>query len=158
MQIFNDIEGFGKENKMFKKYYWSTKVRMIITAVVVIGALNWGSTALGYNLVELLSKNKEFTPITAELIISNKVNTKKKFYKKIKINNSSINNLEINQLVDIYYEFDPYDKLYINIFDKNNANINKNINLVIIYFKNEINLKNFNIIDNFENCYYIKKK
>ena len=68
------------------------------------------------------------------------------------------NNLEINQLVDIYYEFDPYDKLYINILDKNNANINKNINLVIIYFNNEINLKDFNIIDNFENCYYIKKK
>ncbi len=110
------------------------------------------------NKINIISKNKEFTPITAELIISNKINTKKKFYKKIKINNSSINNLEINQLVDIYYEFDPYDKLYINILDKNNANINKNINLVIIYFKNEINLKDFNIIDNFENCYYIKKK
>jgi uncharacterized membrane protein YuzA (DUF378 family) len=57
MQIFNDIESFGKENKMFKKYYWGTKVRMILTTIVIIGALNWGTTALGYNLVELLSKN-----------------------------------------------------------------------------------------------------
>lgn len=57
MNTFNDIEGFGEKNKMFKRYYWGIKVRMILTAVVIVGALNWGATALGYNLVELLSNN-----------------------------------------------------------------------------------------------------
>lgn len=52
-----EIEGFGNKNKMFKKYYWGTKVRMLLTAIVVIGALNWGATAVGYNLVEILSNN-----------------------------------------------------------------------------------------------------
>lgn len=33
-----------------------TKVRMFVTAIVIIGAINWGTTALGYNLVEMLSK------------------------------------------------------------------------------------------------------
>ncbi len=45
------------ENKKFKKDYWETKLRMILTTVVLVGALNWGATAFGYNLVELLSKN-----------------------------------------------------------------------------------------------------
>jgi uncharacterized membrane protein YuzA (DUF378 family) len=30
---------------------------MFLTAIVIIGALNWGTTAVGYNLVELLSNN-----------------------------------------------------------------------------------------------------
>ena len=33
-----------------------TKVRMVVTALVIIGAINWGATTLGYNLVEMLSK------------------------------------------------------------------------------------------------------
>lgn len=44
-------------NKIFKKYYWETKIQMLLTAIVIIGALNWGATAIGYNLVELLSNN-----------------------------------------------------------------------------------------------------
>lgn len=42
-------------DKKSTKYYWSVKLQMLITAVVIIGALNWGTTALGYNLVQLLS-------------------------------------------------------------------------------------------------------
>jgi len=38
------------------KIYTMTRVRMIITAIVIVGAINWGTTALGYNLVEMLSK------------------------------------------------------------------------------------------------------
>ena len=38
------------------KIYAMTRVRMIVTAVVIVGAINWGTTALGYNLVEMLSK------------------------------------------------------------------------------------------------------
>lgn len=50
-----EIENFGnqQQNKMYSKYI---KIRMIITAIVIIGALNWGTTALGYNLVEILSR------------------------------------------------------------------------------------------------------
>jgi len=44
-----------KNNKMYKLYLM-TKVRMIVTAIVIIGAVNWGTTALGYNLVDMLSK------------------------------------------------------------------------------------------------------
>ena len=38
------------------KIYAMTRVRMIVTAIVIVGAINWGTTALGYNLVEMLSK------------------------------------------------------------------------------------------------------
>jgi uncharacterized membrane protein YuzA (DUF378 family) len=46
-----------EKNKTFKKYYWMIKFRMLIITFVIIGALNWGSTAMGYNFVELTSKN-----------------------------------------------------------------------------------------------------
>jgi uncharacterized membrane protein YuzA (DUF378 family) len=39
-----------------KKIYNKTKFRMVLTALVIVGGLNWGATALGYNLVEILSK------------------------------------------------------------------------------------------------------
>ena len=55
MEVYNDVDAFNKENKIFKNFYWITKIWMILTAIVIIGALNWGTTALGYNLVELLS-------------------------------------------------------------------------------------------------------
>ena len=42
--------------KIYNKIYLKTKIHMILLSVVFIGAINWGSTALGYNLVELLSK------------------------------------------------------------------------------------------------------
>jgi len=35
--------------------YFKTKFHMILMALVLVGALNWGTTALGYNLVEILS-------------------------------------------------------------------------------------------------------
>jgi uncharacterized membrane protein YuzA (DUF378 family) len=55
MEFSRDIEGFCEQNKMYKNFYWGTKLRMGLTAIVIIGALNWGATAIGYNLVELLS-------------------------------------------------------------------------------------------------------
>jgi len=39
----------------FNKYYWMTKLRMLLVCLVLIGALNWGTTAYGYNLVEIVS-------------------------------------------------------------------------------------------------------
>jgi uncharacterized membrane protein YuzA (DUF378 family) len=52
-----EVENFGNQhkNKMYSKYL-KVKVRMVVTAIVIIGAVNWGTTALGYNLVEILSK------------------------------------------------------------------------------------------------------
>lgn len=44
------------DKKMFKKIYIKTKIRMVLLSLVFIGAINWGSTAVGYNFVELLSK------------------------------------------------------------------------------------------------------
>jgi uncharacterized membrane protein YuzA (DUF378 family) len=35
--------------------YLRVKIHMILTALVLIGAINWGTTALGYNLVEILN-------------------------------------------------------------------------------------------------------
>jgi len=37
--------------------YLETKVYILIVAIVIIGSLNWGATAYGYNLVEILSNN-----------------------------------------------------------------------------------------------------
>jgi uncharacterized membrane protein YuzA (DUF378 family) len=37
-------------------YYFKTKLNMILCGLVILGAFNWGTTAIGYNLVELLSK------------------------------------------------------------------------------------------------------
>jgi len=42
--------------KMYKKMYIKTKINMLLFSIVFIGAINWGTTALGYNLVELLTK------------------------------------------------------------------------------------------------------
>ena len=44
-----------KNKKKMSKIYLMTRVRMIITTVVIVGAINWGTTALGYNLVEIWS-------------------------------------------------------------------------------------------------------
>ena len=48
-------ENYKNKKKMYK-FYLMTKVRMVVTALVIIGAINWGATTLGYNLVEMLSK------------------------------------------------------------------------------------------------------
>lgn len=45
-----------KNKKKMYKIYIMTKIRMFVTALVIIGAINWGTTALGYNLVEMFSK------------------------------------------------------------------------------------------------------
>jgi len=37
--------------------YLRAKMNMVIVAIVIIGALNWGTTAFGYNLVEILNNN-----------------------------------------------------------------------------------------------------
>ncbi len=49
-----DKENCKNKKKMFK-FYLMTKLKMLVTAVVIIGAINWGTTALGYNLVEIFS-------------------------------------------------------------------------------------------------------
>jgi uncharacterized membrane protein YuzA (DUF378 family) len=46
----------NSNEKMYKKIYLKTKINMILFSIVFIGAINWGATALGYNLVELLNK------------------------------------------------------------------------------------------------------
>ena len=43
------------QKTMFKRIYWNTKLHMVVLALLVIGGLNWGTTAFGYNLVEMLS-------------------------------------------------------------------------------------------------------
>ncbi len=56
------VENFGststKSSKkdVMKRKYMKAKIRMIVTALVIIGAINWGTTALGYNLVDMFSK------------------------------------------------------------------------------------------------------
>ncbi len=47
----------NSNKKMYNKIYLKTKLNMILLAIVFIGAINWGATALGYNFVELLSSN-----------------------------------------------------------------------------------------------------
>lgn len=37
--------------------YLRAKMNMVIAAIVIIGALNWGATAFGYNLVEILNNH-----------------------------------------------------------------------------------------------------
>lgn len=39
----------------FKKNYWKSKTRMILMAIIIFGAINWGAEAVGYNLVKMLS-------------------------------------------------------------------------------------------------------
>ncbi len=47
----------NSNKKMYNKIYFKTKLNMILFAIVFVGAINWGATALGYNFVELLSLN-----------------------------------------------------------------------------------------------------
>ena len=35
--------------------YLRTKIHMVMIALVLIGAINWGTTTLGYNLVEIIN-------------------------------------------------------------------------------------------------------
>ena len=46
--------------------YFKHKIHMVLVALVLIGAINWGTTAFGYNLVEMLTKaiNNYFTTNT----------------------------------------------------------------------------------------------
>lgn len=46
----------NSNKKMYNKIYLKTKINMILFAIVFIGAINWGTTAFGYNFVELLNK------------------------------------------------------------------------------------------------------
>ena len=47
---------------MYKNIQMKMKLHMLLLAIVFIGAINWGATAIGYNLVDLLSNtlNKTF--------------------------------------------------------------------------------------------------
>ena len=47
---------------MYKNNQMKIKLHMLLIGLVLIGAVNWGTTALGYNLVEILSTtvNKTF--------------------------------------------------------------------------------------------------
>lgn len=49
-----DKKNCENKNKMYK-IYLMTKVRMVVTAIVILGAINWGTTSLGYNLIEMWS-------------------------------------------------------------------------------------------------------
>lgn len=49
-----DKKNCENKNKMYK-IYLMTKVRMVVTAIVIVGAINWGTTSLGYNLIEMWS-------------------------------------------------------------------------------------------------------
>jgi len=40
-----------------KLIYYQVKLNMIITLLVIVGAINWGTSAMGYNLVQILSDN-----------------------------------------------------------------------------------------------------
>lgn len=40
----------------FKKYYWKSKTRMILMGIIIVGAINWGAEAVGFNLVKILSE------------------------------------------------------------------------------------------------------
>ena len=47
---------------MYKNNQMKIKLHMLLIGLVLIGAVNWGTTAFGYNLVEILSStlNKTF--------------------------------------------------------------------------------------------------
>jgi uncharacterized membrane protein YuzA (DUF378 family) len=41
--------------KSSTRFYLRVKMHMVLVALVIIGALNWGSSVFGYNLVEILN-------------------------------------------------------------------------------------------------------
>jgi uncharacterized membrane protein YuzA (DUF378 family) len=43
------------ENMNYCKHFWLIKFRMLLVALVIIGALNWGATGYGYNFVDIIS-------------------------------------------------------------------------------------------------------
>jgi uncharacterized membrane protein YuzA (DUF378 family) len=51
------MKNSDSNKKTFNNIYLKTKINMVIFAIVIVGALNLGATAIGYNIVELLSKN-----------------------------------------------------------------------------------------------------
>ena len=42
------------ENINYNKHFWLIKFRMLLVALVIIGALNWGATGYGYNFVDII--------------------------------------------------------------------------------------------------------
>jgi uncharacterized membrane protein YuzA (DUF378 family) len=43
------------DTQEYNRGYWKAKVHMICMALVLVGAINWGTTAFGYNLVDISS-------------------------------------------------------------------------------------------------------
>lgn len=51
------MESSNSNKNDYHKLALKTKLNMVLLAIVFIGALNWGATGLGYNLVQILSSN-----------------------------------------------------------------------------------------------------
>ena len=109
-------------------------------------------------IIEIIKNKKELELLTIEIKIKNTTTTDQGINKKITIKNNSPNSNFVKEILNFNYNFDPYDKIYINLLGKNNQNINSDIMAINLYLKNQINIKDFNIIDNFDNCFFAKKK
>jgi hypothetical protein len=50
------MEESNSDKKMYNKIYLKTKINIVLMAIVLLGSLNLGATALGYNFIEMLGK------------------------------------------------------------------------------------------------------
>lgn len=99
-------------------------------------------------------ENLKNEKVTFDIRLSNKersVNRDGKF-------NITISNKEVNYFPIDIGNIQHDDKLrYLQLNFLSNNEFIERINSVNVYFKNKIDIKNYQIIDNFENCYYLKK-
>lgn len=101
----------------------------------------------------LLNQNLKFLNIEIEIKnIHHNNNINKKIIR--------IDNIE-DKLVKkkIYYPFESliHDNIYVNFKDENNNLVNNQVENLFITFQNKTLLENFKIVDNYNNCFYLKK-
>lgn len=127
--------------------------------------------AINQNNVFIVNKNirntNEITEIEFSLFNQNlKLLNVEIEIKNIYHNNNNINNkvFHIDNVKEklvkkkIYYSFDSliHDNVYINFKDENNNIVNNQIKNLFVTFQNKTLLKNFKVIDNYNNCFYLK--
>lgn len=143
----NELIIIGYQGLEFKKTFAKSgnnlfKVKKIYNAKKIIG-------------VEFLG---DFTNLE-----NNKVSFGLKFSNKEKtIDKSDIFDVEITDKAINYFSvnIDDIQNEYINYLQLNflsNQKFVEKVNSINVYFENKIDVSNYQIIDNFEDCYYLKK-
>jgi hypothetical protein len=127
--------------------------------------------AINQNNVFIMNKNIRNTNVITEIEFSSLDQNLKLLNIEIEVKNIYRNNSLNKKIIPIdnieerlvkkkiYYPFESliHDNIYINFKDENNNLVNNQIKNLFITFQNKTLLENFKIVDNYNNCFYLKK-